>query len=231
MRIQKNRIYAVVTGDVIASRTLPKAKRQALHKAMREVSRAVRTAFTSAVPADVDIFRGDGWQMLLTEPALALRAALFYRAGLVARMESHRFDVRAAIGVGHVQFVPGTSVSEGDGEAFQASGKLLEAMARPTALRFGYPAVGPEQEESIDVVVQLVDRLAARWSDRQALAMTGALRGWKQAKIAKTCWKEPISQQAVAQHLDRASWSGIETALEYFERQVGQWSAVPRVSG
>ena len=85
-------------------------------------------------------------------------------------------------------------------------------------MRFSFP--GPREEETLDVVVQLVDGLASRWSDRQALAVSGALRGWKQAKIASTCWKQPISQQAVAQHLDRAAWTSIELALGFFERTI-----------
>jgi len=36
--------------------------------------------------------------------------------------------------------------------------------------------------------------------------VTGALRGWKQEKIAETWWKKKVSQQAVAQHLARAGW-------------------------
>lgn len=220
MRIKKNHIYAVVTGDVVASRSLSTARRRVLHTAMREVSRGVKEAFETAIPVAPEIFRGDGWQMLLTEPSISLRAALYYRAALVSRMESHGFDVRAAIGIGRVQFVPEASISEGDGEAFQASGTALETMPRSATLRLSFP--GDPREPALDVLVQLVDRLAARWSDRQARAVTGALQGWTQTRIAETCWKDPITQQAVAQHLDRASWGAIETALRYFETTVAR---------
>lgn len=218
MRIQKNKLYAVVTGDVIASSDLSSTRRRVLHEAMTATSKALRAAFKSVIPAEVDIFRGDSWQMVITQPALALRAALFYRAGLRSRMQSHDFDIRMGLAIGTIQFIPGNRISAGDGEAFQLSGKALESMSKSMSMSFSFP--DRPGERALNVVVQLVDSLAARWSDKQALAVTGALQGWKQNKIAKTCWKNPISQQAVAQHLNRAAWNSVETALAFFEETV-----------
>jgi hypothetical protein len=218
MRVNKNKLYAVVTGDVIASSRLSDVHRRDLHQAMTATSRALRKAFKSSVPAEVDVFRGDSWQMVLTTPASALRIALYYRAGLRSRMESHQIDMRMALAIGKIDFIPDNRVSQGDGEAFQLSGKALESMSKSVSMRFRLP--GRAEERALDVVVQLVDSLAARWSDKQARAVTGALQGWKQDKIAKTCWQEPISQQAVAQHLDRAAWSSVEIGLTFFEETV-----------
>jgi hypothetical protein len=85
-----------------------------------------------------------------------------------------------------------------------------------------YPEL-PE-EEALQIIVQLVDRIAAEWSDKQALAVTGALQGWTQEKIGQLCWTEPITQQAVAQHLDRSAWINVERALGYFEKVVGRFT-------
>lgn len=218
MRIARNKLYAVVTGDVVASSKLSGTPRRNLHEAMTVVSRSLRKAFKDSVPAEVDIFRGDSWQMLVTDPALALRAALFYRASLRSRMQSHQSDIRMALAIGTIDFIPGNRVSQGDGEAFQLSGKALESMSRSVSMSFRLP--GRSEERVLDVVVQLVDSLAAKWSDKQALAVTGSLQGWKQGKIANTCWQKPISQQAVAQHLDRAAWSSVEIGLTFFEETV-----------
>lgn len=215
MRIEQNRAYGVVTGDVIASSELSGRRRQALHEAMRATSKDLREAFAKSVPLEVDIFRGDSWQMLVTEPQLALRVGLFYRAGLRSQMQSHQFDIRMAIALGTIDFLPGERVSEGDGEAFRLSGEALESMSKSSNMSFRLP--GHAEETALNVVVQLVDAIAARWSDKQALAVTGALQGWKQDRIAKACWPKRISQQAVAQHLDRASWRSVETALSFFE--------------
>lgn len=215
MRIEENRLYAVVTGDVIASSKLSTASRRTLHEAMTATSTNLLEAFREDLLAEVDIFGGDSWQIVLTTPVPALRAALFYRAGLRARMRSHQFDVRMALAIGTIDFIPGDRVSQGNGEAFQLSGRTIKAMSKGANMRLRFP--NRPEEGVLDVVVQLVDSLAARWSDKQALAITGALRGWKQDRIAKSCWDRPISQQAVAQHLDRAAWSSIEVGLRFCE--------------
>ncbi len=216
MKISKQKAYGVVTGDVVASTRLSSDRRKALHQAMATASRATRRAFRKAVPMDVDFFRGDGWQLIVSEPGLVLRVALFYRARLRALMESHRLDTRMAIAVGHIDFVPGDRVSQGDGEAYRLSGQGLEALPRAQQMSLHIP--GLADEAALQVIVSLVDYLAAGWSDKQALAVTGALQGWTQHKIADTCWKDPITQQAVAQHLDRAGWNCLERALQFFEQ-------------
>jgi hypothetical protein len=144
--------------------------------------------------------------------------ALFYQCSLRAKMGSHRLATRMALAVGSIDFIPGTRLSEGNGEAFQLSGQALEEMSKAERTRFLYP--GCPGEEGLDIVVQLVGALASRWSDKQALAVTGALRGWTQETIAGKCWGEAVSQQAVGQHLGRASWPVIERSLDYFEGRI-----------
>ncbi len=219
MNIDQNRLYAVVTGDVVASSRLSAAQRKALHGAMTDTAADLREALPRAEASAVDIFGGDSWQMIVGVPALALRGALFYRAGLRSRMPAPDFDVRMALAIGAVDFVPGRRVSQGDGEALRLSGRALRAMGKGRGMRLLFP--GRPSERALDTVVRLIDALAARWSEKQALAVTGALRGWPQETIARRCWPQPITQQAVQQHLDRAAWSSVEVALAFFEEAVG----------
>lgn len=216
MKTQPDKLYAIITGDIVASSLLSSNKRKMLHKVMVDSSKVLQDEFKDAVPMGVDIFRGDSWQIILSKPAKALRLALFYRAILRAKMESHRFDTRMAIALGHVDFIPGNRVSEGYGEAYQLSGKALESMPKANNMSFVFP--GMELEKVLSVVIQLIDSISSRWSDRQALAVTGALRGWKQEKIAEKWWKKKVSQQAVAQHLSRAGWYPVEKGILFFEQ-------------
>lgn len=216
MKTQSDKLYAIITGDIVASSLLSSNKRKMLHKVMVDSSKVLQDEFKDAVPMGVDIFRGDSWQIILSKPAKALRLALFYRAILRAKMESHRFDTRMAIALGHVDFIPGNRASEGYGEAYQLSGKALESMPKASNMSFVFP--GMELEKVLNVVIQLIDSISSRWSDRQALAVTGALRGWKQEKIAEKWWKKKVSQQAVAQHLSRAGWYPVEKGILFFEQ-------------
>ncbi len=216
MKTQRDKLYAIITGDIVASSRLPSNKRKMLHKVMVDSSKVLQDEFKDAVPMGVDIFRGDSWQIILSKPAKALRLALFYRAILRAKMESHRFDTRMAIALGRVDFIPGNRVSEGYGEAYRLSGKALESM--PKASNMSFVFTGMELEEVLNVVIQLIDSISSRWSDRQALAVAGALRGWKQEKIAEKWRKKKVSQQAVAQHLSRAGWYPVEKGILFFEQ-------------
>jgi hypothetical protein len=84
-------------------------------------------------------------------------------------------------------------------------------------MSFGFP--GQEIEESLDVLVHLLDALAINWSEKQALAITGALQGLRQEKIGGL-WKPSITQQSVNRHLQRAGWFAVEKAVAFFEEQL-----------
>jgi hypothetical protein len=76
-----------------------------------------------------------------------------------------------------------------------------------------------ETTGTFDTIVRLIDAIATRWTDKQALAISGALRGMKQEEIAEKLWEKRITQQAVAQHLSRAGWDAVEKGIEYFEKR------------
>ncbi|MBD3335805.1 MAG: hypothetical protein GF355_09840 [Candidatus Eisenbacteria bacterium] len=214
MRIAKSKDYAIVTGDVVGSSELAAAQRRKLNAVMAGVSKELKRAFKDAVPLPAAVFRGDSWQLLVEHPAQALRVALYYRASLRAATPAG-IDTRLVIAVGRIDFIPGTRVAEGDGPAYRLSGRALQAMVRRERMRFVYPS--HPAERPLALIVHLLDGLVMRWSDKQSLAVSGALRGWNQEKIASKSWSDPISQQAVAQHLDRAGWSYVAAGLEYFE--------------
>ncbi|UCF94586.1 MAG: hypothetical protein JSW39_10635 [Desulfobacterales bacterium] len=215
MIIERGKLYAVITGDIIGSSRLAENARLELHRAMVAGADALHKAFDNAVPMDVDIFRGDSWQLLVTIPSQALRVGLFYRAYLRARMAA---DTRLAIAVGTVDFIPGERVSGGDGQAYRSSGVGLEKLLKLSRFRMIFAEnTNLKDSQALNVVVQLVDALAMNWTAKQAQAMLGILQGWTQETIAGAWWGKPISQQAVAQHLDRAGWHAIEQALVFFE--------------
>jgi hypothetical protein len=217
MKLNKSVRYAVITGDIIGSSGLSIPDRKRLVNVIGESSRQLRRIFGKIVPLDVDVFRGDSWQVLLSDPPQSLRTALMFRALLRWKMESHSFDTRLAIGVGTATVMPRWRVSEGSGEAFRASGLALDSMKK-RRMSFSFP--GSDVEAPLDVIVHLLDEIAVRWSDRQARAVVGALQGWTQKKIAAN-WEEPaITQQAVALHLEAAGWHAMDRGIIEFEQQL-----------
>ena len=217
MEVERGKIYAVLTGDIVGSSKLKPAERKELHAALKDTSDKLTEYFRRLVPLQVDIFRGDSWQLLVLDPAQSLRIGLFFRAFLRGKMKSKRVDTRISIGVGSIDIMPEESISSGDGEAFRSSGEALEALSRTHRMTISFPdQMISNSHQSLDVILKLIDALARNWTEKQAHAVSGALLEYTQEKIAKTWFERGISQQAVAQHLDRAGWNAIEIGLNYF---------------
>jgi len=221
MRIERNRLYAVLTGDIVDSSKLKERQRVELHKAMVNTSDELRLRFGKIVPLSVDIYRGDSWQFIVSDPANSLRVGLFYRSYIRAKMESKKIDTRVAIGIGSIDFLPGNKASRGDGEAFRISGGALEKLSRNRRMIFECSdSIDSLDREALDVIFQLIDVLARDWTAKQAKTISGALLGLTQEKAASSWFEKTISQQAVAQHLDRSGWNAVSSSLEYFETTV-----------
>ncbi len=244
------RCVAVITGDFTGFSGMPRPVRMKAPGIVRDAGRSLVRAFGPVMPLDIDVFRGDGWQALLFDPTMALRAALFFRAFIISRIDHPGVDTRMAIGIGSVDYVPPGNVAAGDGAAYRASGKLLESMTTPRrgfircafascamsesiahftpGLTPGAAASGPghtpiPDEEMVDALVRLAGAAGGQWRSRRAMAVEGALKGWRQAEIAAN-WPAfaggPISRQAVGRHLDRAGWHGIDHAVDVFEKKM-----------
>lgn len=217
MKVDRTRTYAVITGDIVASSSLPPADREHLFHVMREGAALLQDFMGDAMPLPLDIFSGDSWQLLLAEPAKALRAALFFRTWLVARMREPKLDTRAVIAVGGIDFVPRQRVSEGEGEAFRASGRTLAEMDRNTFLRFvspGLPHLAPW-----DCVARLIDAMLRReLNAARARALNGVLRQLSQKETAAAFPDKPVSQPNVAKLLTKVYWREIAETVLAFEQ-------------
>lgn len=210
MRVSRKRRYAVLTGDVVASRTLDSRARRSLSTDIRKVGTRIREEYPDVCPLDVDTFRGDSWQLLVVRPELALEVAVLFRAALRWITDERRIDSRVAIGIGKIEFIAGNRVSEGDGEAFRRSGAALDAMGGRT--RIALARETPETELTL-AAIALLDGIVQSWTPSRCQAVIGALAGRTQESIAESWIPAPISQQGVAQHLDGAHWHAVERGL------------------
>lgn len=215
MKISPTKRYAVLTGDIVGSSKLAKAVRQTLPAVIKRAAKETRKAFPDILPLDVEVFRGDSWQLLISDPVQSLRVGLFMRACLRSGTARGRgLDTRVSIGIGAIDFVPASKVSEGDGAAYRASGQGLEGL--PSGRFMNLSIAETENLNGLDALVGLVDALVQGWTGKQALAAAGALRGWTQEKTVSV-WPEKITQPAITKHLAAARWLAVEVALSEFE--------------
>ena len=216
MGILENHQYAVITGDVVGYTALPEDERVGIIDVLRHAHTMVLRHLADRTLATLDVFRGDSWQFVVSAPDQSLRAALLFRAIMISRS----LDTRLAIGIGTVDFLPSASVPTGDGEAFRSSGAALDGMPRGERMVFrAQGSIGSMDQATLDVLVALLDALVSSWTPRQAAAVSGALMGLSQHTMACAWEGGAISQQAVAQHLDRARWNAVARALQHFEGQ------------
>jgi hypothetical protein len=219
MKVELDRLYGVISGDIVASTKIGPIERERLFALMKQGSAALQEWLGKrAMPLEIDVYSGDSWQILLTAPGKSLAAGLFFRAHLLA--STPRRDTRLAVAVGPIDFVPGRKASEGDGAAFRLSGQLL--VSDLGKRRMGFAAHDLDAARRWDVVFDLIDAIASiQWRQKQARAVLGALRGWTQEEIGAR-WEPPIEQSSVFGHLQRAGWAAISRSIARFEEY---WAA------
>lgn len=221
MKIDKQKIYAVLTGDIVGSTRLHDIEREILHEALTNSSDRIVKLFSDWVPFKPEIFRGDSWQFLVNEPSKSLRIGLFYRAIIRAGMKARRVDTRISIGLGTIDFLPENKVSSGDGEAYRLSGEALEKLHKSNRMVISFPQrLRSDITRALDVIIKLIDLQARDWTEKQAKAVSGAILELTQETIAKNWFDKDITQQAIAQHLDRAGWTSVELGIDFYEKTV-----------
>ena len=217
--------YAVLSGDLVGSSKLSIGQldqvRSAFTKASDEV-RGWKHGLTEGVP---EFFRGDAWQMLLSDPKFALRVAVFLRASLIAKLDA---DTRVVIGIGRVKDVNKNRISLSMGEAFENSGTVLDNMARYYKMSIVAPKTTGPMVNFLTAIGNLCDMLVGRWTNRQAEILLIALppifpKGKEgppsfitHEEVSKNLHPR-VSRQMVSKALLASGWHGLRSAIKQFE--------------
>ena len=218
MKIEENKIYAVLTGDIVGSTKFTGNDRKYLHESLKDSSQKLVDSFSKSVPYPPEFFRGDSWQFLITDSSKSLRIGIFFKALIKASISSIFLDTRLSIGLGSLEFLPADNISSGDGEAFRLSGEGLERLNKTNRMGISFPLrYKSNTTKAVEIIVKLIDTKVSEWTKKQANAVCGALLNLTQESIAKHWFSKEISQQSVAQHLHRAGWSTIASTIEFYE--------------
>ncbi len=217
------KMYAVLTGDIVASQQLSSDELNRVRTVVKESCELVSHWSDDLVPYSVELSRGDAWQLLLTDPAIALRASLFIRSALLARCG---VDTRLSVAIDEVTVLAET-LALSDGPAFVRSGRALDGLARTRLL----VNISAKQTEApwVRLVSTLCDTLVGTWTQRQAELIHAYLppNSPSQSAIAARL-NPPVSKQAVGKGLRAAHWDAVAHALEVFEAT--DWAVVRSAS-
>jgi len=197
-------LFSVLTGDLIKSR---QAGAAAVDQTFDILSDAA-SSFGAAWDLDLRFtrHRGDGWQIVLTNPGLLLDAALYFVARL--RAGQTRIATRISIGVGTVETLGSRDLADATGPAFFISGDALAQMARNRIIALAGQGVGAAQVGIID----LAECIATGWTTTQAEVVALSLEGHspRHEDIADALG---VTRQAIQNRLAGAGLSYFDNAL------------------
>jgi hypothetical protein len=196
-------IKAVLTGDLIHS--------QHSHDTLAYIEglAAVLATLSERYGASAETFRGDGFQLVLGQPALAFDCALALRAGLIAASpKGERWDARVAIGLGTAQ------ADQGYGEVFVLSGQGLDSMKKSTLGVFSSEGQFLERTE---LVTEFVGAIIEQWT--QVEAQTYGVHLTSQGDQSSTAHYLGKSRVTVNKALQRAQ----ARLLDRFLERTHQW--------
>ncbi len=204
-------LYGVLTGDLVGSSGLSPTALDEVRDFLQTVPLLFNNAFPKALRKGVDIMRGDGWQLLVLEPRLAARSALYVRFSLKARFE---VDSRVAIGIGRVSALHRSSLAKSSGAAFQLSGSGLDGLS--AGHRMAYATEGEETRLAAAeaLLVRWLDRLATAATQAQSVSLAGAVLKMTQSELAQA---EQVRQPTVNRKLHASGWPDMEAVLAYWE--------------
>jgi hypothetical protein len=221
------RYHAVLTGDIIGSSRLLPLQLESVRSSLIDAVNVVRSWKRGLVKGRPEFFRGDGWQLLLTDPAMAMRVGIFLRAALLAGGVA---DSRIATGLGGGEEALYKRAALSTGQAFVLSGHALDEMTRYSRMTIEMPKSSGPLSDWMPVIGHLCDAFIDQWTRRQAEIVCVAIdpKEPDYEKVAQSL-KPAVSKQAVAKGLNGANWHVIRETIHRFEET--PWEALLEPDG
>lgn len=202
------KIGAIITGDIVNSTKLSREERIVMLYSLQEIPMILNDISS----VNFEIFRGDSFQILVSDPWQVLKVALIIRAFLRSQKLGENkkiLDSRIAIGIGSLDF-QSEELSTSDGEAYRFSGRLLDEMDK-AKLAIKTPWLEVNEELSLNTA--FADRIISSWKQKQSRVVYESLiTGMNHNELAQ---KLGITRQMIGKSL-RAS--NEDLILEYIHR-------------
>jgi hypothetical protein len=201
---------SVITGDIIGSR-----QQESQHWV--EDLKKILAPF-GKTPNQWEVYRGDEFQIEVSNPEDALLTAILVKAHL----RTIKSDARMSIGFGDKTH-NAERISESNGSAFINSGELFETLKKQKvnlALRTG----DLDFDEKLNLMLQLALTFMDSWLVQSAEFVAAAIENptLSQEELGQ---KLGINQAAVSRRQKRAQFDLVMNLDRYFRKQIKQISA------
>lgn len=220
-------LKAIITGDIISSRSIRAELRQQLYTDLDKFLGSIKKKWI----ANYETYRGDSFQCELIRLEKALSVALMIKAYIISYSSpkaakitrsitkgysNKEFDIRIAAGIGGIDFINKKKITTSDGEAFRLSGEALDKLKHENqtiVIKTNNEALN----KSLAPLIALVDALTQKWTQNQAELILAKLMGKGDDEIAAEI---DITTSAITQRKKTANWLAIEKAIIYVEEQL-----------
>lgn len=202
---------SVITGDIIGSR-------QQKSEHWVEDLKKILAPF-GVTPSQWEVYRGDEFQIEISNPEEALLTAILIKA----RLRAIKSDARMSIGFGDKTH-NASKISESNGSAFIHSGELFETLKKQKvtlALRTG----DTNFDEKLNLMLQLALTFMNSWLVQSAEFIALAIENptLSQEELGQ---KLGINQAAVSRRQKRAQFDLVMNLDRYFRTQIKQLTAL-----
>lgn len=206
---------AIITGDLVNSTKMTAEERTD----MLQLLQSLPECMSPICKTNIEIFRGDGFQLKITEPNHALQIALAIRAIIRAnkfKNNNGQWDARIAIGIGTLDYET-DSLSTSDGEAFRLSGRSLDLIGN-SRLIIETPWEGVNKELMVSTL--FADDVVSSWTTSQSRIMFEKLvKNRSQEEIGN---KLGVTRQMVSKTLKAAKEILISVYINRFEELINE---------
>ena len=196
---------AVITGDIIKSRSRPAVKWQAiLKKILLQYGKE---------PGDWELFRGDSFQLAL-KPEDGLLASIHIKAGIKQLSD---LDVRLGLGIGK-QSGKTKKITEATGPAFIRSGESFDNLKKQTlAIATGNKSL----DEVLNLMLILASLAMDNWTPTVASVIVTSLEHPEnsQQEIARKMKK---SQSNISEALKRGGFEEVKKMEAYYRNEINK---------
>lgn len=206
-------LAAIITGDMVASKTLSTIERDRFIYTVSTLEKFLDAHSCTSV----EIFRGDSFQLKIPNPFNALKAAVIIRA--LFRSQRHpksnsQWDCRISLGIGKTEFEKST-LGLSDGEAYRLSGYGLDEMKRE---RLTISTPWHEINEDMAVITPFADDIISHWTVKQSEVMLVKLQN--NLSNSEIAMRQHVSRQAVDKLVKAAKLRLIDLYLNRFTQLI-----------
>ncbi|RTY74566.1 hypothetical protein EKM05_06970 [Flavobacterium sp. GSP27] len=198
-------MISIITGDIINSKQLPSA---IWIDGLKELLNT-----KGKNPSEWEIYRGDEFQIEITNPEEALLTALQIKAYL----KTLKLDARMSIGFGDKTY-SGATISESNGTAFVRSGELFETLKKlktTLAINSGTSDLDTEINLMLRLGLTFMDNWLAQSAEFIVVSMANKMLS--QEEIGT---KLGINQAAVSRRRKRAQFDLVLELDNHFRKKI-----------